>query len=81
LGDVDIAVRTGRKESSGKDWVRESLRRADESGHKFSRYIDRLLYGHTEVIRLLQAGSQYLSLHTMDDLEGIGAPSKVLFKG
>jgi len=80
LGDVDIAVRTERKESSGKDWVRESLRRADESGHKFSSYIDRLSYGHTEVMRLLQAGTQYLSLHTIDDLEKVGTQSRILFK-
>jgi hypothetical protein len=31
-------------------------------------------------MRLLKAGNRYLSLHTMDDLEEIGAPSKVLFK-
>jgi hypothetical protein len=80
LGDVDIAVSTARKEKSGKDWVRESLRRADESGRTFSSYIDRLFYAHTEVMLLLQAGSRYLSLHTMDDLKEIGAPSKVLFK-
>jgi hypothetical protein len=80
LGDVDIALRIERKGSSGKEWRRESLRRADESGHKFSSYIDRLSYGHTEFMRLLQAGSQYLSLHTMNDLEGLGAPSRVLFK-
>jgi predicted nucleotidyltransferase len=80
LGDVDIAVRTERKERSGKDWVRESLRRADESGRKFKSYVDRLSYGHTEVMRLLKARSRYLSLHTMDDLERIRAPSKTLFK-
>jgi predicted nucleotidyltransferase len=80
LGDVDIAVRTERKEKSGKDWVGESLQRADESGRTFSNFIDRVLYGHTEVMRLLKAGSRYLSLHTMDDLEKIGAASKVLFK-
>jgi predicted nucleotidyltransferase len=80
LGDVDIAVSTERKEKSGKDWVRESLRRADESGRTFGSYIDRLFYAHTEVMLLLKAGNRYLSLHTMDDLEEIGAPSKVLFK-
>jgi hypothetical protein len=80
LGDIDIAVKTERKGNFGKDWVRESVRRADESGRTFSSYIDRLFYGHTEVMRLLTAGSRYLSLHTMDDLEGIGAPSRVLFK-
>src|SRR5262249_40137226 len=78
LGDIDIAVRTERK--GNKDWIRESLRRADESGRTFSSYIDRLCYGHTEVMPLLKAGSRYLSLHTMDDLEGIGARSRVLFK-
>jgi predicted nucleotidyltransferase len=80
LGDIDIAVRTERKGSFGKDWIRESLRRADESGRTFSSYIDRLFYGHTEVMRLLKAGSRYLSLHIMDDLERIGARSRVLFK-
>jgi hypothetical protein len=35
LGDVDIALRIERKGSSGKEWRRESLRRADQSGHKF----------------------------------------------
>jgi hypothetical protein len=80
LGDVDIAVRTDRKEKFGKDWVCESQRRADESGRTFSNLIDRIAYGHTEVMRLLKAGNRYLSLHTMDDLEEIGAPSKVLFK-
>jgi hypothetical protein len=73
-------VRTERKEGSGKDWVRESLRRADMSGRTFSSYLDRLSYGHTEVMRLLKARNRYLSLHTMDDLEAIGALSKILFK-
>jgi predicted nucleotidyltransferase len=80
LGDVDIAVRTERKEMSGKDWVRESRRRADESGRTFANLIDRIAYGHTEVMRLLKAGNRYLSLHTKDDLEEIGTRSKVLFK-
>jgi predicted nucleotidyltransferase len=80
LGDVDIAVRTERKENLGKDWVRKSLRRADESGRTFSSFVDHISYGHTEVMRLLKAGNRYLSLHTMDDLESIGARSKVLFK-
>lgn len=79
LGDIDLAVRTERKEESGKDWVRESLRRADMSGRTFSTHLDRISYGHTEVMRLLKARSRYLSLHTMDDLEAIGAPSKILF--
>jgi predicted nucleotidyltransferase len=80
FGDIDVAVRTERKEGSGKDWVRESLRRADMSGRTFSTYLDRLAYGHTEVMGLLKARSRYLSLHTMDDLEAIGALSKILFK-
>jgi predicted nucleotidyltransferase len=80
FGDIDVAVRTVRKEGSGKDWVRESLRRADMSGRTFSSYLDRLVYGHTEVMRLLKARSRYLSLHTMDDLEAIGAVSRILFK-
>ena len=80
FGDIDVAVRTVRKEGSGKDWVRESLRRADMSGRTFSSYLDRLFYGHTEVMRLLKARSRYLSLHTMDDLEAIGAVSRILFK-
>jgi predicted nucleotidyltransferase len=80
FGDIDVAVRTERKEGSGKDWVRESLRRADMSGRTFSSYLDRLSYGHTEVMRLLKARSRYLSLHTMDDLEAIGALSRILFK-
>jgi predicted nucleotidyltransferase len=79
FGDIDVAVRTVRKEGSGKDWVRESLRRADMSGRTFSSYLDRLVYGHTEVMRLLKARSRYLSLHTMDDLEAIGAFSRILF--
>ena len=80
FGDIDVAVGTVRKEGSGKDWVRESLRRADMSGRTFSSYLDRLVYGHTEVMRLLKARSRYLSLHTMDDLEAIGALSRILFK-
>ena len=80
LGDVDIAVRAERKGRSGKDRVRESLRRADESGRTSSSYLDRLSYGHSEDMRLLKARSRYLSLHTMDDLEAIGAPSKIVFK-
>jgi hypothetical protein len=50
------------------------------SGRTFSSYLDRLFYGHTEVMRLLKARSRYLSLHTMDDLEAIGAVSRILFK-
>ena len=80
FGDIDVAVRTERKEGSGKDWVRESLRRAEMSGRTFSSYLDQLFYGHTEVMRLLKARSRYLSLHTMDDLEAIGALSRILFK-
>jgi hypothetical protein len=80
LWRTDVAVRTERKEKSGKDWVRASLRRAEESGRTLSNFIDRVSYGHPEFIRLLKAGSRYLSLHTMDDLEKIGSPSKVFFK-
>jgi hypothetical protein len=49
------------------------------SGRTFSSYLDRLFYGHTEVMPLLKARSRYLSLHTMDDLEAIGAFSRILF--
>jgi hypothetical protein len=80
LGDVDVALRTDRKKMSGEDWRRESLRRADASGRTFKSYIDRLSYGHIEVMRLLKARNRYLALHPMDDLESIGAPSRVLFK-
>ena len=78
FGDIDLAVRTERK--GDRDWVHESLRRADESGRTFANYLDRVAYGHTEVMRLLKMRNRYLSLHTMADLEEIGAPSKVLFK-
>jgi predicted nucleotidyltransferase len=80
LGDVDVAVKTERKVLPGKKWVDESLRRADVSGRAFSSFLERITYGHTEIMRLLKAHNPYLSLHPMDDLENIGAPSRVIFE-
>ena len=79
----DLRIDCGRlppQRKIGKDWVRESLRGADMSGLTFSSYLDQLSCGHTEVMRLLKARSRYSSLNTMDDLEAIGALSRILFK-
>jgi hypothetical protein len=38
-----------------------------------------LCFGDTEVIRMLKNGSPYISLHTLDDVVGIGADSIRLY--
>ena len=67
--------------------VRELLRRMGSAHWSHREIVDffhiDVLKAHaldTEVMRLLKARSRYLSLHTMDDLEAIGALSRILFK-
>jgi hypothetical protein len=68
FGDIDVAYRLAFKEENG-DIVEANKRRAEASGRDFSNFIDEISYGGTEVVRLIKNKSQYLSLHSIDELE------------
>src|SRR5580704_4597984 len=64
FGDIDVAVSTERKEESGKDWVRESLRRPKFPRPSFTSTLVRLLYANPKFWRLRRGATNFLSRKT-----------------
>ena len=85
VGDVDIAVELGRRKPPlgangvARDWVEWNIERFDASGRTGGSYLDRICYGDHEVMRQLKSRVAGLSLHTLEDLNSIGATSASLF--
>jgi len=81
FGDVDIAYDLGRRKRPPgyKDWHDWSHKRWKLAGRRNLNLIQELYYGEHEVQRLLKGRNQYLSLHSLDDMAGIGADSIRLF--
>jgi hypothetical protein len=85
VGDIDVAYDLGRRKvppQYGGDhpYVDWNIARAEAAGRGYLDYHGLITYGHTEVKRLLKARNRYLSLHTMADLDGIGAKHKRIFR-
>ncbi|SDR01275.1 hypothetical protein SAMN05519103_00405 [Rhizobiales bacterium GAS113] len=81
FGDVDIAYDLGRRKRPPEykgwhDWSRE---RWELAGRSNLNFLQELYYAEHEVLQLLKARNQYLSVHNFDDLVGIGADSVRLF--
>jgi hypothetical protein len=85
VGDVDVAVELGRRKpplgANGVpcDWVEWNIARFEASGRTSGSYLDRICYGDFEVMRLLKSRVSGLSLHTLADLNSIGAASSSVF--
>lgn len=81
FGDIDICYVLARRKlpPDRKSWSDWNFARAALSGQRNSLFIDRLTYGHTEVMRILKHRSPYLSLHDLNDVVGIGAKSIRLY--
>jgi hypothetical protein len=85
VGDVDVAVELGRRKPPprpngvARDWVEWNIERFEASGRTSGSFLDRICYGDFEVMRLLKSRVSGLSLHTLDDLNSIGAASSSLF--
>jgi hypothetical protein len=81
FGDVDIAYDLGRRKRPPeyKDWHDWAHKRWKLAGRSNLNFMQRLYYAQHEVLRLLKGRNQYLSIHSFDDLVGIGADSIRLF--
>jgi hypothetical protein len=85
VGDVDIAVELGRRKPPrgpngvAIDWVKWNIERFEASGRTGGSFLDRICFGDFEVMRLLKSRVAGLSLHTLEDLNSIGAASSSLF--
>jgi len=81
VGDVDVAVELGRRKpplgpnGMTRDWVEWNIERFEISGRAGGSFLDRICYGEFEVMRLLKSRVAGLSLHTLEDLNSIGAAS------
>jgi hypothetical protein len=79
VGDVDVAVELGRRKPPlgqnglARDWVEWNIERFEASGRTSGCFLDRICYGDFEVMRLLKSRVASLSLHTLADLNSIGA--------
>jgi predicted nucleotidyltransferase len=80
FGDVDIAYDFGRrKRPSDYNWHDWSRKRWKLAGRHNLNFLQQLCYSENEVMRLLKARNQYLSIHNFDDMVGIGAESTRLY--
>jgi hypothetical protein len=85
VGDVDVAVELGRRKpplgANGvpRDWIEWNIARFEASGRSSGSFLDRICYGDFEVMRLLKSRVSGLSLHTLADLNSIGAASACVF--
>jgi hypothetical protein len=81
FADVDICYVLARRKvpPQYKKWTDWNIARAKLSDRKDLQFISMLYYGNTEVMRLLKNGSPYLSLHSLDDVVGIGADSARIY--
>ena len=81
FGDVDIAYDLGRRKRPPgyKDWHDWAHKRWKLAGRSNLNFMQQLYYAEHEVLRSLKGRNQYLSIHSFDDLVGIGADSIRLF--
>jgi hypothetical protein len=77
LGDLDIAYALEFR-YPGKEAVQLSLMRARASGRQLS-YLQQLMFGQHEVVRLLRARKARISLHPMDELKELGIAGVAVF--
>jgi DNA-binding MarR family transcriptional regulator len=80
LGDVDLAVDLQPRQDDGAAWVERCLARAEQSGRRFSNYLQELYYSRGEVLGILKAKNPYISLHDIKQLDVIGARAEQIFK-
>jgi hypothetical protein len=81
FGDVDIAYDLGRRKRPPeyKEWHDWAHKRWKLAGRSNLNFMQQLYYAEHEVLRSLKGRNQYLSIHSFDDLVGIGADSIRLF--
>jgi predicted nucleotidyltransferase len=81
FGDVDIAYDLGRRKrpSQYKDWHDWAHKRWKLTGRTHLNFVQQLYHADQEILRLFKGRNQYLSVHSFDDLVGIGADSVRLF--
>jgi hypothetical protein len=80
LGDVDVAFALGSNEPprgmKRSDWHMERYR---ASGRSSGGIFEQLGYAEREVMLILKNKNAKLSLHTMDDLDAMDTPSRIIF--
>jgi hypothetical protein len=79
LGDIDLVIDTERRTPDGESFVKASQKRARASG-KSMQWFETLVYGDTEVRRLLRARNRYLSFHGESDLEKFSIEGRVIYE-
>jgi hypothetical protein len=78
LGDVDVAVLMKRR-LPGEEWTNASLDRADKAGRRGS-FLDRIIWGETEVWQTLRAASRHLDLQPKEQIVSLGCSLKPLYR-
>lgn len=76
LGDIDLAVDLQPRPNIG-DWIKASVARAHIRGKRLD-FLATISFGTKEVTQILKARKARLSIHPIDDLQKIGAESRVL---
>jgi predicted nucleotidyltransferase len=79
LGDLDLAVKLRFRDIPGRDVMKYSEERANQSGRTFRNHLEFLFYGETEARRILKGGSRYISMHSVEDLAQAGGRSRLLY--
>ena len=78
LGDIDVAVKLGRRPQYEKDWASACFGRARESGRRLS-ILGQLTYPDQEVLSALRRGTRYVQFITADTLDRLQTRSRVLY--
>lgn len=81
FGDIDLALRLRRRVKDFEEFRRMNEARVDAAGRWDLSHSAWIRFGQREVRRILKNRSPYLSIHDLDDLEDIKAPSRLVFKG
>lgn len=85
INDVDLALRLVRREADydeHKVLARRRIREAQAAGRQFSNIVDQMFWPNHEVRLFLKSRSQVLSLHDLDDDEGVimASPHKTIYE-
>lgn len=78
LGDVDVAVRLGRRLPS-EQWIAAGLERAGQAGSRHD-FATRAFWGDFEVWRMLKASSRRLDLQPKNDIVGLGVSLRPIYR-
>ncbi|MFD7012367.1 hypothetical protein [Rhodococcus jostii] len=77
LGDLDVAITLGRRVPDSR-FAEFALRFAEQSGRTFPRYVDKLFWPETDLLRILKSGSRSISI-TEEDISLVTTRFKTVY--